>query len=251
MQNRQISAINESHNLLSINSEWIGREYCKNCHFCKLFSAELSESGATNSFQPVDHFLFPSGSVIYSNTTHRKFIYTIRHGMVKLTNNARNGGSRIVRLLGPGDSIGLELLDGNNGYHHTAVAVDNVDVCRIPVSIIKRNIAKRPSIYTQISHQLQNQLDLADQWIVALGTGTARQRVAHLLLLLDGFFADENGAFTLINREDMAAVIGTTVETVSRMIAEFKRQNILCKYKSKNSLYTCNTSMLNAITLHA
>lgn len=171
--------------------------------------------------------------------------------MVKLTNNARNGGSRIVRLLGPGDSIGLELLDGNNSYHHTAVAVDNVDVCRIPVSIIKKNIAKRPSIYTQISHQLQNQLDLADQWIVALGTGTARQRVAHLLLLLDGFFADKNGAFILINREDMAAVIGTTVETASRMIAEFKRQNILCKYKSKNSLYTCNTSMLNAITLHA
>ncbi len=250
MQNRQIPAIKESRSLLSINSEWIGREYCENCHFCKLFTTELSDYDDANALQPVDHFLYPSGSVIYNNHTHRKFIYTIRHGMVKLTNNAHNGGSRIVRLLGPGDAIGLELLDGNNGYHHTAVAVDNVDVCRIPVSTIKKTIAERPSVYTQISHQLQTQLDLADQWIVALGTGTARQRVAHLLLLLDGFFADKNGAFNLINREDMAAVIGTTVETVSRMIAEFKRQNILCKYKSKNSLYTCNSSMLRAITLH-
>lgn len=170
--------------------------------------------------------------------------------MVKLSNNAHNGGNRIVRLLGPGSSIGLELLDGhNNNYHHTAIAVDSVGVCRVPVSAIKRIMINQPSLYMQIGHQLQKQLDLADQWIVALGTGSARQRVAHLLLLLNRFFSDENGAFSLINREDMAAVIGTTVETVSRMIAEFKRQNILCKYKSKNSLYTCNAPMLQSITL--
>ena len=76
-------------------------------------------------------------------------------------------------------------------------------------------------------------------WIVALGAGTAKQRVAQLLLVLDKFFADNNDSFILLSREDMAAMIGIAVETVSRMIAEFKRQKIL--YKTDEKLYMCNT----------
>jgi hypothetical protein len=40
-------------------------------------------------------------------------------------------------------------------------------------------------------------------------------------------------------------VLGISVETVSRMIAEFKRQNIL--YKTDNKLYMCNTVELKKI----
>ena len=64
------------------------------------------------------------------------------------------------------------------------------------------------------------------------------QCVAHLLLILDEFFADENGAFNLLNRADMAAMTGITVETVSRVIAKFKRKKIL--YKTKDKLYMCD-----------
>ena len=48
-------------------------------------------------------------------------------------------------------------------------------------------------------------------------TGAARQRVAQLVLLLERFFSEDNGAFILINREDMAAMTGIAIETVSRM----------------------------------
>jgi CRP-like cAMP-binding protein len=93
--------------------------------------------------------------------------------------------------------------------------------------------------------QLQEQLNLADQWIVALGSGSARQRVARLILIFEEFFADKNGAFLLISREDMAAMIGIAIETVSRMIAEFKREDLLQKAGGK--LYLCKTEELKAI----
>ena len=167
--------------------------------------------------------------------------------MVKLEHIAKDGSSRIVRLLGNGAAIGLELLDGADGYHHTAIALNQVDLCKIPVSTIRQLESKHPLLCVHVSEQLQNQLNIADQWIVALGTGSARQRVAQLVLVLEKFFSDENGAFILLNREDMAAMTGIAVETVSRMIAEFKRQKIL--YRFRENFYMCNVAALQEISL--
>ena len=229
--------------------EWIGRAHCDKCHIRRLMLfSELPDSAFEHLLQPIDHFLHAPGSAIYEAGARKNFVYSIRRGMVKLVHVAEDGSYRIVRLLGPGAAIGLELLDGADGYHHTAIAVNQVDLCRIPVATIKQLEYKHPKLYEHVGEQLQEQLDLADKWIVALGAGTAKQRVAQLLLVLDNFFADKNDSFIMLSGEDMAAMIGIAVETVSRMIAEFKRQKIL--YKTKDKLYRCNVSALQELTLH-
>lgn len=220
--------------------EWVGRAHCDKCHIRRLmFFSELPDSAFAHLLQPVDQFIHAPGSTIYEAGTRKKFIYSIRRGMIKIVHTAEDGTNRIVRLLGPGSAVGLELLDGADGYHHSAIAINQVDLCRIPVATIEQLESEYPKLYEHVVQQLQEQLDLADQWIVALGAGTAKQRVAQLLLVLDKFFADNNDEFILLSREDMAAMIGIAVETVSRMIAEFKRQKIL--YKTEGKLYMCNT----------
>jgi len=226
--------------------EWVGRAHCDKCHVRRLMLfSDLPDYAFKHLLQPVDHFIHPPGSVIYEAETRKQFVYSIRRGMVKLEHIAQDGTTRIVRLLGPGSAIGLELLDGAETYHYTAVAINQVDLCRLPVPTVKQLESEYPVLYEHVVQQLQDQLDLADQWIVALGAGTAKQRVAQLLLVLDKFFADNNHAFILLSREDMAAMIGIAVETVSRMIAEFKRQEIL--YKTDDKLYMCNTVELMKI----
>jgi CRP-like cAMP-binding protein len=160
-----------------------------------LFS-ELPESAFDSLLQPIDQYLHTADSVIYEAETHKNFIYSIRQGMVKLVNTSQDGTNRIIRLLGPGSVIGLELLDGADSYHHTAVAQNQVDLCRIPVVTVKQLYSLYPDLCKRVNDQLQKQLDLADQWIVTLGSGTAKQRVAHLLLILNEIFADKNGDFT-------------------------------------------------------
>ncbi|MDH5612445.1 MAG: Crp/Fnr family transcriptional regulator [Gammaproteobacteria bacterium] len=234
------------------NSEWIGRAHCEKCHICMMMqSSDISESAFENILQPIDHFLYPPGSILYEAGTNKEFIYSIRNGMVKLINNTPDGTGKIMRLLGSGASIGLELLDSTNGYHHTAITVDDVDLCRIPLSTIKKINDEYPALYKQINHQLQSQLDLADQWISAFSTGTEQQRIIQLLLILCEFFSDKNGAFTLINHDDIAAIVGIQVKAVDRVISDFKSQNVICKYKTKNNLYKCNTELLKKINLHS
>lgn len=227
--------------------KWVGRAHCQHCHVRKLMLfSELPDSAFNSLLQPIDRFVYPRGSILYEANTKKKFIYTIRQGMVKLVHIGKDGSKRIVRLQGAGAAIGLELLDGAADYHHTAIAINDVDLCRIPIRTTKQLESEYPALSHQVREQLQEQLNLADQWIVALGTGIAKQRVAQLLLILNEFFANKDGAFLLLNREDMAAMIGIAIETVSRMIAEFKRLNIL--YKTKNNLYMCDVAALREIT---
>jgi CRP/FNR family transcriptional regulator len=228
------------------NAEWVGRAHCEKCHIRKLMLfSELPDSAFDHLLQPIDQYIYPSGSVIYEVDSSKRFIYSIRRGMVKLVHVAEDGDSRIVRLLGPGAAIGLELLEDTSGYHHTAIAVTRVDLCKIPVSTTKHLTMEYPALCYHVGMQLQNQLDIADQWIVSLSTGAARQRVAQLVLLLERFFSEDNGAFLLLNREDMAAMTGIAVETVSRMIAELKRQKLLYRYR--DNFYKCNASALEQI----
>jgi CRP-like cAMP-binding protein len=238
---------NELGQTFCTNAEWVGRAHCDKCHIRQLMLfSELPDSAFHQLLHPIDHFRYPQGSVLYEAGSHKAFIYSIRRGIVKLKHIGVDGSSRIVRLLGNGAAIGLELLDGATSYHHTAIALTPVDLCKIPVSTVRQLENDYPELIVHVSQQLQEQLNIADQWIVALSTGVARQRVAQLILLLERFFSEDNGAFILINREDMAAMTGIAVETVSRMIAEFKRQKIL--YRFKDNYYMCNVAALQEIS---
>lgn len=230
------------------DAEWSGRAHCERCFIRRvmLFS-DLPVSAFDSLLQPIDRFVHSSGSVIYEAGTSKGFIYSIRRGMVKLVHIAEDGSYRIVRLLGPGTVVGLELLDGGDVYHHAAIAVNQVDLCRIPVLTARQLESKHPKLCKRVGEQLQDQLNQADQWIVALGVGTAKQRVAQLLLLLDKFFADKNDAFIMLSGEDMAAIIGISTETVSRMMAEFKRHKIL--HKTDDRRYTCDAAALQELTV--
>lgn len=230
------------------NKEWLGRADCGHCHVrhLMLFSG-LPESAFDTVLQPVDHFIFHEGSVIYVDGGKDGHIYSIRRGLVKLLHIAPDGSQRIVRIMGPGATVGLEMLDGGDGYRHTAVAVNDADICRIPLATVKALQAEYPQLCQQVRQRLQDHLDRADQWIIALGTGPAKERVVNLLLMLSEMSTHPNGDIELLGREDMSAIVGTTVETVSRIIADLKRRRLLYKVTTDN-LYRCDRDALKTIS---
>jgi len=237
---------NAIENTICTNIKWLGRAHCGKCHIRHLMLfAGIPDSAFDKVLQPIDHHLFQPGTVIYEAGTQKQFIYSIRRGLVKLTHITQDGTYRIVRLLGPGAAIGLELLDDVDSYHYTAVAIDQVDLCKIPIPTIRKLENLYPLLYERVALNLQEQLDLADQWIVTLGAGTAKQRVAQLILFLHKNYPDKNGNFIMLNGEDMAAMLGIATETVSRVIAEFKRQKLLLKTHGK--LYSHDDAGLREI----
>jgi len=210
--------------------QWLGRADCENCGVRQLmiFSG-LPETAFNLDLAPIDHLLLPGGKTLFRQGQNDGVVFTVRKGLVKLLCRTDNGDQRIVRLVGSKSAIGLELLDSESSYHHTAITVGEADVCRIPVATLHILDERYPVLCHQIRSRIQSQLAQADDWIVHMATGPSMHRVANLLIFLQQEASSEEGTFPLLSGGDMAAIVGSAPETVSRNIAQLKRDGVLVK----------------------
>jgi CRP-like cAMP-binding protein len=222
--------------------EWVGRAKCAVCEVrnAVLFSG-LSTHELDEILQPIDNLHVPQHAVLYEHDKSASFVYTVRSGIIKLSVDLPNGGQRIVRLLRAGDVAGMEALVDTR-YHHTAIAMRDADVCRIPREVVARLDQTNPSVHQSLMQRWQCTVDQADHCIVALSTGTAEARMARLLIMLG---CTGNQPETMPSREEMGALLGLTTETASRVMAEFKRRGLIHTYKGSDVV--CDYAGLNEL----
>jgi len=75
---------------------------------------------------------------------HGAHVALIREGLVKLVLYSPAGTERIVRLAMPGDTVGLELMLGGH-FHHTAVALTEVELCQMPLAVVDERFTHAPA----------------------------------------------------------------------------------------------------------
>jgi CRP-like cAMP-binding protein len=207
------------------NTQWVGRSKCAVCDVRNIvLFAGLSNEELDDILQPIDNLHASAGAILYQHGSPGRSLFTVRHGLVKLSIDLPNGGYRIVRMLGPGDVAGLEALLGEP-YHHTAVVLRDADLCRIPREVVGQLDQTNPKVHHQLLMRWQGAVDQADQLIASLTSGSAEERLARLLV--DMGCEGERDPVAMLSREDMGALLGVTTETASRVMAEFKRRGLV------------------------
>ncbi|MDR2876902.1 MAG: Crp/Fnr family transcriptional regulator [Chromatiales bacterium] len=193
---------------------------------------------------------FSAREIIYREGEAADTVYAIRHGLVKLISYLPNGRGRIVRLYGKGIWVGLEGLL-RRPYAHTAIAIDEVEVYRLPASTLRVMQRDDPSDYQHLMQKWHEHLVEADMWISDFSTGSVRSRVARLINFLSRIEEQLNsGEVKLLTCDEMAAILGVTPESVSRIIAEFKRGGVLRALDNASSeLYRCDAIELERVAL--
>jgi CRP/FNR family transcriptional regulator len=193
---------------------------------------------------------FSPREIIYREGESADTVYEIKKGLVKLINYLPNGRGRIVRLYGEGIWLGLEGLL-RRPYEHTAVAIDDVEVYRLPANMLRIMHKDDPSKYTHLMHKWHEHLLEADLWISDFSTGSVRSRVARLINFLSRIEGQQaSGRVRLLTCDEMAAILGVTPESVSRIIAEFKRAGVLRSMDSISpELYRCDSIELERMGL--
>jgi CRP-like cAMP-binding protein len=176
----------------------------------------------------IEDFDYGHNAALFNMGSPTEGVYCIRHGAVKLVKYDPAGNQRIVRVLRKGDIAGIEsaFLDH---YDHTAIAVGEVRACRVPIEYFRGFVTKHGSLQMRLLQTSQATLRETESWLAELTVGTlpARTRMARLLLRLRVTSEDER-----IHRfgvEDMAAILGITPETVSRVVSDLVREGILVK----------------------
>ncbi|MFV0369818.1 MAG: Crp/Fnr family transcriptional regulator [Hyphomicrobiaceae bacterium] len=215
---------------VTLSEAWTGLADCRNCAVrSSVLFAGLTETDFSEMHRPIDQFSYAAGTEIYRTGDPARMLFTIRSGLVKLTRILPDGSQRIVRLLRDSDVMGLESLLRDD-YAHSAVAIQRSELCRLPVEAVERLSKRNAVLYRELMSRWHRALGEADRFIAEFSTGTARGRVARLLLWLAE--RDDGQTCELFSREDLGSVLGLTTETASRTMAEMKRQGLIAEPKS-------------------
>lgn len=219
---------------VTLREAWAGEADCRNCALrASVLFAGLEETDFEKIHDPIDQFSLKPGTPLYLTHDQGEFMFTVRSGALKLVQYLADGSQRIVRIVRGTDVLGLEALLGET-YHHDAIALQPTEVCRFPTRIVQKLSEENPGLHRELMTRWQHALNEADAWLTELSTGSARQRVARLLLRL--VRDRESSECQLFSREDMGAMLGITTETASRTIAGFKRESLLVESRPNSFL---------------
>jgi CRP-like cAMP-binding protein len=222
---------------------WSGEADCRHCSLREsVLFAGLKESDFEKIHQPINQFTLQPGQALYHAGETGDRMFTIRSGLLKLVQYLADGSQRIVRLVKTSDVAGLEALL-NRPYEHDAIVMQKTEVCCLPTGTVQALGSENPALHMELLKLWQRALSEADAWLTELSTGSARERVARMLLRLVRGEAEPE--CLLFGREDLGAMLGITTETASRTIAEFRRQGLLIELGGNR--YRVDTGRLEAL----
>ncbi len=194
---------------------------CARCQMRELvLFADLTATELADIHEPILDFRAAAGQLLYDAGGAARHVYTLRSGLVKLVRWGSLGAPRIVGLMRPGDLVGIEALVEPK-HRASAVVLRDGDLCRIPVEVIHRMQGRSAQLQRRLAERWHAALDGSQRWITDMNTGTAERRLANLVLFVA---APGSPRAPLFARDDLAAMLGLTAETVSRTLQQFVRK---------------------------
>jgi CRP-like cAMP-binding protein len=173
---------------------------------------------------------FQRGTIVFSEGERAHAVHCIQRGVVKLYKLGPDGEELVIRLLGPGDIMGYRPLLADDLFAATARVLEETTVCTFSRELLFELLRKSPELAMHIMKKLASELRVSEDQMMSRIVENVPQRTARFLLwLLDAerMAQDRTPYESALRREDMAMVIGTTPETLSRILHDLERREIL------------------------
>jgi CRP/FNR family transcriptional regulator len=167
-------------------------------------------------------------------------LFVVKSGLIKLTQTSNEGKQHIVRFLFPGDYFGQFALLHNKNNDVTAEVIESGDVCRMHrkdfIPLLEQNAALAFSFLMSVSEQLHQ----AEASAGSMHMFEVEKRLARLLVYLHtrSHTETEAAAHALRHsvdlpsaKKEVAAMIGTTAETLSRKLNKLEALKIIAMHK--------------------
>ena len=172
---------------------------------------------------------FESRQVVFRQGDASDWLYVIRSGQIKLTSCGPDGHEQIIRIGVAGHMLGFNTVDDRH-HSYSAETLTPVRVCTIRHRDMLRVLEQNPRVSRRLVDLLNQELAQAHLLIRVLGQKTSAEKVALFLLSLVPEPADQARMHELplpLSRQEIADMLGLTVETVSRLMSELKRRQII------------------------
>ncbi len=172
---------------------------------------------------------YPGKVTLFAEGEPPRGIFIIRSGRIKMFICSNHGRTLVLRLAGPSDVIGLPGTLSGRRYEVTAETLLPCELLFVKRQPFLRFMHAHKEVCIAVVDQLTKIYGSACHEMRCLGLSqSADEKIAKLLLEwpLNGSDTPSRIKFVLTH-EDLAQMIGSARETVTRVFAEFKKKHIL------------------------
>ena len=205
---------------------------CLSCHvreehlFCNLPLPALKKLNEIKSTA-----VYPKSTTLFIEGQQPRGVFVLCAGKAKLFTSSSDGKTIITKISEAGDVLGLNATISNRPYEVTAEMMQPGQANFIARDALLQFLREYGEVALRVAEQLSRNYYAAYEGIRTLGlTSSPSEKFAKLLLSWspNGGNANEPAHLTLtLTHEEIAEMIGTTRETVSRLFSDFKKKQLV------------------------
>jgi len=194
--------------------------------FKNLTDEELKELG-----RYVTTTMFRKKDDIFTEGDAPEWFYIVLTGKVKVTKISHDGKEIILEIISPFDIFGGVAVLRNFPYPANAVAMEDSEILKISRKNLMRLVDRFPNLMFCIALQLGDRMKSSFDSLKNIALERVEARIAALLLKLGNKVGIETKEGLLIDmrltKQDVADMVGTTVETSIRTFSKFKKEGLV------------------------
>ncbi|MFA7278801.1 MAG: Crp/Fnr family transcriptional regulator [Sterolibacterium sp.] len=197
------------------------------CFACELLFAEVAPKQRAEFDAMIHDHDFGHNKVIHRDMAPADAVYFIQKGAVKLLKPGFGGKQRIVRVLKPGDVIGIESIF-SDAYEHSAITLGDVTACSVPADWFRDFAAGSGRTQMWLLQKSLAALKEVETWLSQFSAGSipVDVRMARLMLHLR---AEDGYHIHRLSLKEMGDIVGLVPESVCRVISEFDRKGVVVR----------------------
>jgi CRP/FNR family transcriptional regulator len=171
--------------------------------------------------------VYPKSAVLFIEGQRPRGVFVLCTGKAKLSTSSSEGKTIITEISEPGNVLGLNATVSNHPYEVTAEMIEPGQANFIARDALLQFLRENGEVSLRVAEQLSRNYYVAYEEIRTLGlTSSPAEKFAKLLLSWET--SKTNGQIRLtLTHEEIAEMIGTTRETVSRLFSDFKKKQLV------------------------
>lgn len=214
---------------LKIQPKCLDCELRTESFFCNLSQANLQ---VFESLKRTRHY--PSHSALFMEGQPSDGVYILCQGRVKLSTCSRDGKVIILHIAEAGETLGLTATVSDSIHLATAEALESCQVNFVGKDDFLRFVQQNSEVCFNVVKQLSHKYHTAYIQIRSLGlSASAADKLTKLLLELSKANGSQSGESIRLKvpytHEEIAEMIGTSRETVTRLMKSFRDRDLIFK----------------------
>jgi CRP-like cAMP-binding protein len=168
-------------------------------------------------------------TVLYMEGQRASQIWYVVSGKVKTYMVHTDGKELITSICGPGDCVGYAAAIHGGSYTDNAQVLEDAGLIIISRPEFLRLLAGDAAFMRQLIRWLSRSTRTQESGLLNLAYSSLRKKVANGILRLYDVSRKEkdSGNYISISRDNLAAIIGSAPESLTRTLSDFKREHLI------------------------